>query len=97
MLETLTNSPGPLIEIMWVIIEPAILASYLLTCDLQDMELLLVRRFDTPEESEWEPVQTVFKNRAMAMGSDTYNWTVPDVRYGGFVAISPARTLSHPQ
>lgn len=57
------------------------------------MELLLVRRFDTPEEIDWEPVHTVFENRAMAVGSDTYNWTVPNVRYGGFVAIILCKSI----
>ena len=61
-------------------------ASLLTTIILQDMELFLVRRLHMLDQSEWEPVLTVFKDQAIAMGSGTYNWTVPDVRYGGFVA-----------
>ena len=53
------------------------------------MELLLVKHYYLPAGSGLDPIQTIFQNRAVAKGSDTYNWTVPNVKDGGLVNFSP--------
>jgi hypothetical protein len=58
---------------------------------LQDMELLLVKHYYLPAGSGVDPIQTIFQNQTTAKGSGTYNWTVPNVKEGGFVNFSPLR------
>ena len=53
------------------------------------MELLLVKHYYLPAGSGLDPIQTIFQNRTVTKGSDTYNWTVPNVKYGGLVNCSP--------
>jgi hypothetical protein len=55
------------------------------------LELLLVKHYYLPAGSGVDPIQTIFQNRTMAKGSDTYNWTVPNVKEGGFVNFSPCK------
>jgi hypothetical protein len=57
------------------------------------MELLLVKHYYLPAGNGVDPIQTIFQNRTMAKGSDTYNWTVPNVKEGGFVNSSPSENL----
>jgi hypothetical protein len=58
------------------------------------MELLLVKHYYLPAGSGLDPIQTIFQNRTVAKGSDMFNWTVPDVKYGGFVNSSPGENVA---
>ena len=68
---------------------PQVGSNFLLTSRQQDMELLLVKHYYLPAGSGLDPIQTIFQNRTVAKGSDTYNWTVPNVKDGGLVNFSP--------
>jgi hypothetical protein len=58
------------------------------------MELLLVKHYYLPAGSGLDPIQTIFQNRTVAKGSGTCNWTVPNVKYGGFVNSSPRENVA---
>jgi hypothetical protein len=48
-----------------------------------------VKHYYLPAGSGVNPIETIFQNRTMAMGSGTCNWTVPNVKFGGFVNSPP--------
>lgn len=56
-----------------------------LTMSSQIFELHLVREFG--DNAGWESVKTIFKDRYIAAGNSSYDWTVPSVGHRGWATL----------